>query len=192
MGLFDHLFKPKPEPAGEEIVEGETVAPEALAAVESASQNTGPSRPDPSTFLHPKNFIPRAGSPIVPAPKSPLAPAARFGERLVFSLDTRDRRVLTQGWRRASSEDPVSMAETLRDAGARRFIHTDTARDGTLGGVDRSGFSALLPLGLPVLVAGGVASYADLEAIRDAGAEGAIVGRALLQGKIELGPALAL
>ncbi len=84
------------------------------------------------------------------------------------------------------------MAETLRDAGARRFIHTGTARDGTLGGVDRSGFSALLPLGVPVLVAGGVASYADLEAIRDAGAEGAIVGRALLQGKIELGPALAL
>ena len=118
--------------------------------------------------------------------------AARFGERLVFSLDTRDRRVLTQGWRRASSEDPVSMAETLRDAGARRFIHTDTARDGTLGGVDCSGFSALLPLGVPVLVAGGVASYADLEAIRDAGAEGAIVGRALLQGKIELGPALRL
>jgi len=118
--------------------------------------------------------------------------AAHFGERLVFSLDTRDRRVLTQGWRRASSEDPVSMAETLRDAGARRFIHTDTARDGTLGGVDRSGFSALLPLGVPVLVAGGVASYADLEAIRDAGAEGAIVGRALLEGKIELGPALRL
>jgi phosphoribosylformimino-5-aminoimidazole carboxamide ribotide isomerase len=45
---------------------------------------------------------------------------------------------------------------------------------------------------VPVLVAGGVATYADLEAIRDAGAEGAIVGRALLEGKIELGPALTL
>ena len=118
--------------------------------------------------------------------------AARFGERLVFSLDTRDRRVLTQGWRRASSEDPVSMAETLRDAGAQRFIHTDAARDGTLGGPDLSSLSLLLPLGVPVLVAGGVASYADLEAIRDAGAEGAIVGRALLEGKIELGAALRL
>ena len=81
MGLFDHLFKPKPEPAGEEIVEAETVAPEILAVVDLATQNAGPSRPDPSTFLHPKNFIPRAGSPILPAPKSPLAPAARFGER---------------------------------------------------------------------------------------------------------------
>jgi len=117
---------------------------------------------------------------------------ARFGPRLVFSLDTRDRRVLTQGWRSESAEDPVAMAEKLRDAGAHRFIHTDTGRDGTLRGPDLSGLSALLTLGVPVLVAGGVATYADLEAIRDAGAEGAIVGRALLEGKIELGPALAL
>jgi phosphoribosylformimino-5-aminoimidazole carboxamide ribotide isomerase len=118
--------------------------------------------------------------------------AARFGPRLVFSLDTRDRRVLTQGWRSESAEDPVAIAEKLRDAGACRFIHTDTVRDGTMRGPDLSGLSALLPLGVPVLVAGGVATYADLEAIRDAGAEGAIVGRALLEGKIELGPALTL
>jgi phosphoribosylformimino-5-aminoimidazole carboxamide ribotide isomerase len=118
--------------------------------------------------------------------------AARFGARLVFSLDTRDRKVLTQGWRKQSGDDPVALAEKLRDAGARRFIHTDTTRDGTLRGPDLSGLSALLPLGVPVLVAGGVAGYADLEAIRNAGAEGAIVGRALLEGKIELGPALAI
>jgi phosphoribosylformimino-5-aminoimidazole carboxamide ribotide isomerase len=84
------------------------------------------------------------------------------------------------------------MAEKLREAGACRFIHTDTVRDGTLRGPDLSGLTALLPLGVPVLVAGGVATYADLEAIRDAGAEGAIVGRALLEGKIELGHALAI
>lgn len=118
--------------------------------------------------------------------------AARFGPRLVFSLDTRDRRILTQGWRIQSADDPVALAETLRDAGARRFIHTDTVRDGMLRGPDLSGLSALLPLGVPVLVAGGVATYADLEAIRDAGAEGAIVGRALLEGKIELAPALTI
>jgi len=118
--------------------------------------------------------------------------ATRFGPRLIFSLDTRDRRVLTQGWRNESAEDPVGLAEKLRDLGARRFIHTDTLRDGTLRGPDLSGLAALLPLGVPVLVAGGVATYADLEAIRDAGAEGAIVGRALLEGKIELGPALTV
>ena len=100
--------------------------------------------------------------------------------------------MLTRGWRRESSQDPAALAETLRDAGAQRFIHTDTARDGTLGGPDLSSLSLLLPVGVPVLVAGGVATYADLEAIRDSGAEGAIVGRALLEGKIELGAALRL
>ncbi len=132
------------------------------------------------------------GTAATESPAVAAALADRFGSRLVFSLDTRGRRVLTQGWRSESAEDPVALAEKLRDLGAQRFIHTDTARDGTLRGPDLSGLSALLPVGIPVLVAGGVATYADLEAIRDAGAEGAIVGRALLVGKIELGPALSI
>jgi len=132
------------------------------------------------------------GTAATESPAVAASWAARFGPRLVFSLDTRGRRVLTRGWRRESSQDPAALAETLRDAGAQRFIHTDTARDGTLGGPDLSSLSLLLPVGVPVLVAGGVATYADLEAIRDSGAEGAIVGRALLEGKIELGAALRL
>jgi phosphoribosylformimino-5-aminoimidazole carboxamide ribotide isomerase len=132
------------------------------------------------------------GTAATESPAVAASWAARFGERLVFGLDTRDQRVLSEGWRSESAEDLVALAEKLRDAGASRFIHTDAARDGTLRGADLSGLTALLPLGVPVLVAGGVASYADLEAIRDAGAEGAIVGRALLEGKIELGPALTI
>lgn len=132
------------------------------------------------------------GTAATESPAVAASWAARFGPRLVFSLDTRDRRVVTDGWRNESAEEPVALAEKLRDAGAARFIHTDTVRDGTLRGPDLSGLSALLPLGVPVLVAGGIATYADLEAIRDAGAEGAIVGRALLEGKIELAPALSI
>jgi phosphoribosylformimino-5-aminoimidazole carboxamide ribotide isomerase len=132
------------------------------------------------------------GTAATESPAAAASWAARFGSRLVFSLDTRNRKVVTEGWRNESEGDVVELAETLRDAGARRFIHTDTVRDGTLRGPDLAGLSALLPLGIPVLVAGGVAAYADLEAIRDAGAEGAIVGRALLQGKIELGRALTI
>jgi phosphoribosylformimino-5-aminoimidazole carboxamide ribotide isomerase len=132
------------------------------------------------------------GTAAAESPAVAASWAARFGPRLVFSLDTRGRRVLTQGWRTESDEAPGVLAERLRDAGAQRFIHTETARDGMLRGPDLLSLSALLPLGVPVLVAGGVATYADLEALRDAGAEGAIVGRALLEGKIELGPALRL
>jgi phosphoribosylformimino-5-aminoimidazole carboxamide ribotide isomerase len=132
------------------------------------------------------------GTAATEAPAVAASWAARFGPRLVFSLDTRDRRIVTDGWRIESAEDPVALAEKLRKAGARRFIHTDTRRDGTLRGADLYGVVALLPLGVPVLVAGGIATYADLEAIRDAGAEGAIVGRALLEGRIELERALTI
>jgi phosphoribosylformimino-5-aminoimidazole carboxamide ribotide isomerase len=130
------------------------------------------------------------GTAATESPAVAASWAARFGPRLVFSLDTRERSVLSEGWIHTSTQDPVALAAQLRDAGAQRFIHTDTSRDGTLRGPDLSGLSALRPLGVPVLVAGGVARYADLEAIRDAGAEGAIVGRALLERKIELGPAI--
>jgi phosphoribosylformimino-5-aminoimidazole carboxamide ribotide isomerase len=132
------------------------------------------------------------GTAATESPAEAASWAARFGPRLVFSLDTRDRRVLRRGWRDDSGEEPVGLAQKLRDLGARRFIHTDTVRDGTLRGPDLSGLTALLPLGVPVLVAGGVSTYADLEAIREAGAEGAIVGRALLEGRIELGSALTV
>jgi phosphoribosylformimino-5-aminoimidazole carboxamide ribotide isomerase len=132
------------------------------------------------------------GTAATESPSVAATWVARFGPRLVFSLDTRGRRVMTDGWRHELAEDPVALAARLRDAGARRFIHTDTTRDGTLSGPDLAGFSALIPLGVPVLVAGGIATYTDLEAIRDAGAEGAIVGRALLEGKIELASALTL
>ena len=132
------------------------------------------------------------GTAATESPAIAASWAAKLGPRLVFSLDTRNRRLLTKGWRSESAEDPVGLAGKLRDLGAQRFIHTDTVRDGTLRGPDLSGLTALLPLGVPVLVAGGVGTYADLEAIRDAGAEGAIVGRALLEGKIDLGRALTV
>jgi phosphoribosylformimino-5-aminoimidazole carboxamide ribotide isomerase len=82
------------------------------------------------------------------------------------------------------------VAEAIRAAGAARFIHTNVQRDGTLHGVDLSGLQTLMPLGLPVIVAGGIAGIADLEALRDAGAEGAIIGRALLDGSLDLADAL--
>jgi phosphoribosylformimino-5-aminoimidazole carboxamide ribotide isomerase len=82
------------------------------------------------------------------------------------------------------------VAQALREAGAARYIHTNVQRDGTLHGVDLSGLQILMPIGLPVIVAGGIAGVADLEALRDAGAEGAIIGRALLDGSLDLVAAL--
>jgi len=82
------------------------------------------------------------------------------------------------------------VAQALRAAGAVRFIQTNVRRDGTLEGVDLGGLQTLKPIGAPVIVAGGIASLNDLEALRDGGAEGAIVGRAFLDGTLNLSEAL--
>jgi len=116
--------------------------------------------------------------------------ADRFGERLAVSLDVRDGQLATRGWTAASGIDLITVARELRSAGAARFIHTSVRRDGTLQGVDLRGLHALKPLDLPILIAGGIASYADIVALRDAGAEGAIIGRALLDGTMDLVRAL--
>jgi len=116
--------------------------------------------------------------------------AGRYGDRLAVSLDARGDRLAVQGWTAESSSDLLTVARQLKAAGARRFIHTNVRRDGTLGGVDLAGLRGLGPLGLPVLVAGGIASVDDVRAVRDAGAEGAIIGRALLDGTLDLDEAL--
>jgi phosphoribosylformimino-5-aminoimidazole carboxamide ribotide isomerase len=130
------------------------------------------------------------GTAAVESPATFAPWARRFGDHVAVSLDTRDGTVATRGWTDDSPASLPSVAKALCDAGARRFIHTNITRDGTLEGVDLSGFRQLQPLGRPVIVAGGIASYADLDSVRDAGAEGAIVGRALLDGTLELRQAL--
>lgn len=130
------------------------------------------------------------GTAAVDSPATFTQWARRFGDHLVVSLDTRDGRVASRGWTEESTDSLASAATALCAAGARRFIHTNIAKDGTLEGVDLSGLRELQLLGRPVIVAGGIASYADLVRARDAGAEGTIVGRALLDGTLDLRQAL--
>jgi phosphoribosylformimino-5-aminoimidazole carboxamide ribotide isomerase len=130
------------------------------------------------------------GTTAIESPSTFQAWAARFGDRLAVSLDVRGDTLTVRGWTSESTGGLRGVAEALRAAGAARFIHTNVQHDGTLHGVDLTGFQVLAPLGRPVIVAGGIASIADLEALRDAGAEGAIIGRALLDGSLALADAL--
>jgi phosphoribosylformimino-5-aminoimidazole carboxamide ribotide isomerase len=116
--------------------------------------------------------------------------AARFGERIAVSLDVRGDRLAVRGWTAESSGDVLTVARELQAAGATRFICTSVRLDGMLSGVDLTELQRLEPLGLPVIVAGGIASADDVRGLRDAGAEGAIIGRALLDGTLDLGDAM--
>ena len=130
------------------------------------------------------------GTAAIESPSSFQPWTARFGQRLAVSLDLRGETLAVRGWTAQSGGGLLAVAQALRAAGAARFIHTNVQHDGTLHGVDLTGLQTLRELGLPVIVAGGIADFGDLAALREAGAEGAIIGRALLEGSLDLEDAL--
>jgi phosphoribosylformimino-5-aminoimidazole carboxamide ribotide isomerase len=109
--------------------------------------------------------------------------AKALGERLVVALDVRDDRVAVAGWTRTASLFAGEAAERCAAARVARLLCTAIERDGTLGGPDLTLLALVCERsGLPVLAAGGIRSLGDLDAVARAGCEGAVVGRALLEG----------
>jgi phosphoribosylformimino-5-aminoimidazole carboxamide ribotide isomerase len=111
--------------------------------------------------------------------------AGALGERLVVALDVRDGYVAVAGWREdtgLSVEDAIARCNA---AGAARIHCTAIARDGTSAGPDLELVRRVVELsGAPVVAAGGIGSQADLDALAGAGAEAAVVGSALLDGRL--------
>jgi phosphoribosylformimino-5-aminoimidazole carboxamide ribotide isomerase len=117
---------------------------------------------------------------------------ARHGpERLAVGIDSKNGQVAVRGWTEVFDMTALQLAERVRAQGARTVIYTDVARDGMLTGPDVAGARALAERGLDVIASGGVASLDDLRAVRAAGLSGAIIGRALYEGRFTLPQALA-
>ena len=116
----------------------------------------------------------------------------RFGERIVVSVDARGGLVATHGWVERSAVTTVEVAERMAGLGVQRLIYTDIARDGTLSGPNFAAISALVErAAVPVIAAGGISSVEHVRRLSETGVEGAIVGRALYTGDLDLVEALA-
>jgi phosphoribosylformimino-5-aminoimidazole carboxamide ribotide isomerase len=114
--------------------------------------------------------------------------------RIAVAIDVRDGRAVGQGWARdAASVDAAHAIERLADAGVTTFEVTAIDRDGQLEGPDVALYERLVELGRGSIVAsGGIASIQDLLAVRRLGCAGAIVGRAIYEGQLDLVEALAV
>ena len=112
--------------------------------------------------------------------------------RIVASIDVRDGLALGEGWRPGASGMAAEMAvERLAAAGVETFEVTAIERDGTLEGPDLALLGRLVALGrVSIIASGGVGTIRDVLDARDAGCSGAIVGRALYEGRIDLGELL--
>lgn len=112
--------------------------------------------------------------------------AAALGEALVVAVDVRDGRVAARGWRDETGLGVDEAVARCAAAGVARLLCTAIERDGTLEGPDLALLRDVAASRIPVLAAGGVSSEADVAAIAETGCEAAIVGRALLEGRIPL------
>lgn len=116
----------------------------------------------------------------------------RFPGRIAVAIDTREGEVRSAGWTAGEALSPLDLARRAEDAGAAALIHTDIARDGMLMGANIEETAALArAVRLPVILSGGIAGLDDIRAAKAAGLAGAILGRALYEGRIDLKEALA-
>jgi len=111
-------------------------------------------------------------------------------ERIAVGIDARDGMIAIRGWRETAAEPARSVAERVVGQGVRTLVYTDVARDGMLQGPDLDGALALQALGARVIASGGIASLDDLRRIREAGLAGAIVGRAIYEGRFTVSEAI--
>lgn len=119
--------------------------------------------------------------------------AQAFPGRIAVGIDARKGRVATRGWATETDIDATDLAQRFQDAGVAAIIYTDIDRDGAMGGPNIPATEALArAVTIPVIASGGVSSLADLTALADTGViAGAISGRALYDGALDLRQALA-
>jgi phosphoribosylformimino-5-aminoimidazole carboxamide ribotide isomerase len=123
--------------------------------------------------------------------------AARlYPGRIAVGVDARDGVVAIEGWAKTSDVSALDLARRFQDAGVAAIIYTDIARDGALAGLNLESTIALADkLDIPVIASGGLASIADIQRLTEpdcARLAGAIVGRALYDGRLDPRAALTL
>ena len=114
-----------------------------------------------------------------------------FGNRIIAGVDARNGYVATRGWVKSSEVTAIELIKCMQSVGIGRFIYTDISRDGTLTEPNFEAVGELITaIDAKIIAAGGIASIVHLRKLAALGVEGAIVGRALYTGNIDLKKAL--
>ena len=134
------------------------------------------------------------GTAAVEQPDLVRQAAAAFPGQVAVGIDARAGRVATKGWAQETSVQSTDLARSFEDAGVAAIIYTDIDRDGAMAGPNLPATEALArAVDIPVIASGGVSALADLERLKATGViAGAISGRALYDGAIDLQAALQL
>lgn len=116
-----------------------------------------------------------------------------YGEAIAVGVDAKNEMVATHGWLEDSGIASFDFCQQMVDLGVSTIIYTDISKDGMLSGCNLPAYQRLCGIsGLKVIASGGVSSLEELKQLKDMGCHGAIVGKAIYEGKISLSEALSL
>ncbi len=133
------------------------------------------------------------GSACVQNPKLVEQTCALYGNKIVAGLDALDGKLKIKGWAQDTLLSPQQVALKLKEYGISDIVYTDIGRDGALVGANVAACKLLQEqTGMNIIASGGIKGYSDIVQLKDAGIYGAIIGKALYEGKIELTKALEL
>ncbi len=118
---------------------------------------------------------------------------SEFGsEAIVAGIDARDGMAATQGWEQTSSVKALDLALLMKDYGIRHIVYTDISRDGMLSGPNVEATRLMtVETGIDIIASGGVSGMEDLENLYREGIQGAIIGKALYENRIDLKEAVS-
>ena len=136
------------------------------------------------------------GSAAVENPEFVQEAAENFGEQVIVGIDARNGMVAVHGWSDSGEIEATELAARIGDYGISTIIYTDISRDGMLKGIDAAQVANIAEhAGIEVIASGGVTSLDDiknLKAHESVGVVGAIIGKALYEGKMDLTEALKI
>ncbi len=116
----------------------------------------------------------------------------KFPGKLAAGIDARNGRVATDGWLETSEMAATELARSLADQPIAAIIYTDIARDGMMAGPNLEAMAEMRrAVSVPVIASGGVTTADDVRRLTEVGVDGCIIGRALYEGSLTLGEALA-
>jgi len=117
----------------------------------------------------------------------------KFPDRIAIGIDARDGMVAIKGWVEVTGQRAIDLAKSLEDLGVSCLIYTDIARDGMLTGPNIPEIEAMVAaVNMPVIASGGISTPEDVASIKATGVQGAIIGKALYTGDVELSEAIKI
>ena len=136
------------------------------------------------------------GTKAVSAPHFVNDLCLEFPGHIIVGLDARNGKVAIDGWSKLSNHDVIDLAQRFERDGVEAIVYTDISRDGMMEGVNVEATAKLAAqISIPVIASGGISSLDDIKAlltVADDGIMGAIIGRALYEGSIDLAAAQKL